>query len=327
MNLETNLLALKRILDQELPFIEQALLANIKSLPPSIYEVALHVLKAGGKRLRPFLTILFAKILGYTQKDVYDLAAAMEIFHSATLIHDDVLDNSSLRRGQKASHLTFGTTKAILAGDGLLALGNSIVASFGQPVLTQVVSKAILNTAYGEIREIEVSGQPISQDFYLEIITGKTAYLIAAACQCGAILANYDQQSQEAAYTYGLNLGIAFQLVDDALDYSPPSSAMGKPQGQDLKEGKITLPFLLYLETLSPKQKEQILNKTAKQDLSEAEVQKILADIQDKGLEQKVKKMAQKYLDVAQNALSHLPQHPLLDTLKIVLRYVAQREN
>ena len=210
--------ALRDYIHASLPKIDDCLEREVEALNPVVRPVARHVLQAGGKRFRPLLCMLTAQGLGYRDDGILPLASALELIHSATLLHDDVLDKAEQRRGQQAAHLKYGVTETILAGDALLALANRIVTGFGNVELVACISEAIYRTATGEILEIQRMRQPnLTLDEYLEIIVGKTGYLIQTACQSGAILAGSSQQL-DAARTFGLNLGIAFQLVDDALD-------------------------------------------------------------------------------------------------------------
>lgn len=235
----------------ELPHIESALANALNELPPSCQPVSRYIIEGGGKRLRPLLTVLFSALFGRRDRDVYRLAISMEMLHAATLLHDDILDGAASRRGRTAAHILFGLQRTILAGDALLASGNAIVASFNQPELAVAYSQATMRTAAGEILEMESLGNPLaSHAQYIEIATGKTACLIAQACAMGAIFAGAPPEGREMALNFGENLGLAFQLVDDALDFAPESRT-GKPRGGDLREGKLTPPLRLYRNSLT----------------------------------------------------------------------------
>lgn len=326
---------LQRYLRQELPPINDFLDRETDKLPPLVREVARHVLQAGGKRLRPLLTILFSRGHGPTSKNVYPLACAMEFFHSATLLHDDILDDSHLRRGQTTAHLVFGNTETILAGDVLLALGNRLVAEYDDPRLSWRVSEAIMRTATGEIQELAWLDAPApSQSHYLEIITGKTAYLIQAACHCGAILSG-DPSLEQSALDYGLNLGIAFQLTDDALDYEARSEVAGKPVGGDLREGKLTLPLIYYLEQLPETKQMALLNeirpkkKNSLQQtcaLSEDRLSEIIAEVQASGCVERTRRRAAEYVQSASEALQDFPESEERKALLEALVHTLQRD-
>ena len=210
------MITLRTFIEQEQPRINAALAEAAAELPVSIMPIAQYAMGNGGKRLRPLLTVLVARLLGYADNDIYPLAAAMEMFHVATLLHDDVMDNAEMRRGSTATHKVFGVTETILAGDALLAKGNQIVAGFGDPRLTAATSDAIAQTANGEILEIANQGKNAPDLLiYNQIIAGKTAWMIRTSCNIGAVRANGTPEQVAGATDYGFNLGMAFQIVDD----------------------------------------------------------------------------------------------------------------
>jgi octaprenyl-diphosphate synthase len=293
---------------KELPAINAAIQQEIDALHPMVRPAAHHVMDAGGKRLRPMLTILFARALDFRGEHLHTLASSLEFLHSATLMHDDILDNAELRRGRPAAHTLFGLTPTILAGDALLALANEIVARSGNPALTSCIAQAIMQTASGEIMEIAaVRNANITRAEYIEIITGKTAYLIQSACEFGVIAAGASERLRAAARTFGLNLGIAFQLVDDALDYTSGTDTSGKPLGGDLREGKFTLPLLLYLESLPADQRRDTIHELTDADLEPARQDRIIADIAGQGFAGQTREAAKSYLALASRALDVLP--------------------
>lgn len=295
-------------LRKEQPGIRAALDDATNSLPVWVRPVAQHVLGQGGKRLRPLLTIFVARLLGYRERDIYPLAAAVELFHTATLLHDDVLDNADLRRGQPAAHRLFGVTETILAGDALLASGNSMVAAYGDARLTAVAAEAIAQTAGGEILELERQGE-IAADLstYLEIVTGKTAWMIRAACEFGAIRAGAEADRIQAAADYGLNLGIAFQMVDDALDFAP-SARTGKPEGGDVREGKCTPPLFLYHASLSVEDQETFARAFRERSFSDEAVTAVTTSIRAHGFDEQTRGLADSYLHKARKALDRLAE-------------------
>jgi len=321
------MLELKQYLDRELPEINAYLDARTRELDPLVRPVAAHVFGAGGKRFRPLLTILTARCLGLApETDVYPLACSLEILHSATLIHDDILDGASLRRGVKAAHLEFGQAETILAGDVLLALANRLVAEYGMPLLIRHLAEAIMRTAAGEIHEIaRLNHADVGREEYLEIIAGKTAYLIQAACRCGAILAGVDQALESAAADFGLNLGVAFQLVDDAIDYSARSDVSGKPVGGDLKEGKYTLPLILYLESLPESERKDLVDKLKNKNLGEDELNKVITEINSGGFAARTIQAAADFAEKAKASLEKFPDRPEKKILGQALAYVLSR--
>ena len=261
----------------------------------------------------------------------------MEFLHSATLLHDDILDGSDLRRGRTTAHLVYGKTETILAGDVLLALANRLVAEYGDARLSWRVAEAIMRTASGEIQELEWIKRPtLSQEHYLEIITGKTAYLIQAACHCGALAAGGGEQAAQAALEYGINLGIAFQLTDDALDYSAKAEVAGKPVGNDLREGKLTLPLICYLETLPETERRETLawvralgaaaDPGALSAEDTARHGRVVQAVRDTGCVEETRARAGRYVALAEKALTTLPECPERAALQEALQHTLHRE-
>ncbi len=319
---------LQSYFQEQLPRIEENLSKQIGALNPIVLPVAEHILKSGGKRFRPLLCILTAQALGYQEENIYPLACALEMIHSATLLHDDVLDNAEYRRGQKAAHLKFGISETILAGDALLSMANKIVCDYKNISLMSNISEAIHQTATGEILEIQQMKQPnMTLQEYLDIIIGKTGYLIQTCCLSGAILAGSDQGVQEIAKTFGLNLGIAFQLVDDALDYSAGSNHTGKTLGGDLREGKLTLPLIFFLQTLKDNLAKELILKIKEKKLSTDERNWIFSQIDRLQLIQKTRNQAQEYLHGAQQAVYKFPPRKERDLLLEILSYIKHRQH
>lgn len=318
---------LKTYFLKHLPAIEDFIDREVQDMDPLIAPLAAHVLKSGGKRLRPMLCITVAEALGSIQKSIYPLAGALEFVHSATLLHDDILDGAELRRGRISTHLLFGQTEAILAGDALLARANRIITNYGILDLLVCVAEAIEKTASGEILEIARMKQPgLSRDEYLEIITGKTAYLMQACAQCGAVLAGAGAKQQEAARQFGANLGIAFQLVDDALDYSASSELSGKPRGGDLQEGKVTLPLIFFLETLQGEERQDLLTKIKNSQLTDNEKKWIIDKINSSNWAWQTRNEADHYLQKAREMLDFFPDSRETGLLRYMLEFIRERE-
>jgi len=210
-----------------------------------IPDLAEHLVGAGGKRLRPLITIASAHISGYKETGHHNLAAAVEFIHSATLLHDDVVDTSDKRRGKKTANLIWGNAPSILVGDFLFARSFNLMVETGSMKALEVLSTASGVIAEGEVQQLAGIGDiNMSEDTYREVISAKTAALFAAAAEVGPILAGLDSTKQQAMRTYGQELGLAFQLVDDALDYGGFEVALGKSIGDDFREGKMTLPII-----------------------------------------------------------------------------------
>ena len=211
-----------------------------------IPELAHHLIDSGGKRLRPMLTIAAAKLCGYTGEGHVRLAAAVEFMHTATLLHDDVVDESDVRRGKKAARLLWGNQASVLVGDFLLGQAFRMMVDVGSLPALKILSNAAAVIAEGEVMQLAAAKDTAtSEESYLAIINAKTAALFSAAAEVGAAIAKRSEAEQRALMEYGRALGIAFQLVDDALDYGGDSAKLGKSVGDDFREGKITLPVIL----------------------------------------------------------------------------------
>jgi len=310
----------------ELPGINAFLAAEADKFDGLVRDVARHVLLSGGKRIRPMLTILFARAMGNSGENALSIACAIEMLHTATLLHDDVLDQAETRRGRTSAHMAFGVTQTILAGDVLLALATKLGADYDIPRLNSLLAGGTMATAQGEILELAHTARPtVDRETYLDIVIGKTARLIETACRCGAALATPRREREDVAGTYGLNLGIAFQLVDDALDYTVSESEMGKPAGGDLREGKMTLPLILLLESLPEGEAAQLLAKLRDKRLTEDEAGRIVAVIREKGLAEKTREAAHVYGDLALRELDALPESPERVVLAQAAEYVLTR--
>jgi octaprenyl-diphosphate synthase len=226
--------------------VNAAIIARTGSDVTMIPEVAQHLISSGGKRLRPMLTIAMAKLAGYSGDGHIKLAAAVEFMHTATLLHDDVVDESDMRRGKLAARMLWGNEASVLVGDFLLGQAFKMMVEVGSLHALDILSSAATVIAEGEVMQLGTAkNTATNEDEYLAVIRGKTAELFAAACEVGPALAGRDKAEQAACRSYGMNLGIAFQLIDDALDYGGKSAKLGKNVGDDFREGKVTLPVVL----------------------------------------------------------------------------------
>ena len=241
-----------KILDKtakDLEGIEKALLENLQPNLDLVSTVAEHILFSGGKRLRPLLMVLCARLCGYQGGYDHTFSVIFEYLHAATLLHDDLVDDAPLRRGKPAAHTVWGSSTAVLVGDFLLARGLSIAAATGQPKIIEIIAGITENMSQGEIHQLERKGQlDLTEVEYMDIIRCKTAVLFQGACRISALLADAPEDKALGLADYGYHLGIAFQMVDDLLDYSENTTAIGKRVGADLKEGKLTLPVIYALQ-------------------------------------------------------------------------------
>ena len=243
---QASLDGLLALIKPDLEAVNRVILQHMQSRVELIPQLAGHIIVAGGKRLRPMLTLATARMCGYQGTRHVNLAACVEFIHTATLLHDDVVDESDLRRGIATANTVWGNQASVLVGDFLFSRAFQLMVADGSLEVLDILSCASNVIAEGEVQQLITSNDTAtSEAAYLEVIGAKTAALFAAACRIGALVAERPQTEAEALAGYGHNLGIAFQLVDDALDYSAGQAALGKSVGDDFKEGKITLPVLL----------------------------------------------------------------------------------
>ncbi|MCA0902600.1 polyprenyl synthetase family protein [Qipengyuania aquimaris] len=226
--------------------VNQVILDRMQSEVPLIPALAGHLISGGGKRLRPMLTLAGAELVGYSGTRHYKLAAAVEFIHTATLLHDDVVDGSDLRRGKAAANIIYGNPATVLVGDFLFSRSFELMTEDGSLKVLKILSGASAIIAEGEVDQLTAQRKiDTSEERYLHIIRAKTAALFAAASRIAAVVAECGEEEERALDEYGRNLGVAFQLVDDALDYDADAAQMGKDQGDDFREGKMTLPVIL----------------------------------------------------------------------------------
>ena len=241
--------SLTRLADLVAPDMERVnttILARTGSDVAMIPEVANHLISSGGKRLRPMLTLAMAKLAGYSGDGHIKFAAAVEFMHTATLLHDDVVDESDMRRGKLAARMLWGNEASVLVGDFLLGQAFKMMVEVGNLHALDILSSAAAVIAEGEVMQLGAAkNTATNEDEYMAVIRAKTAELFAAACEVGPALASKDKAELAACRSFGMNLGIAFQLIDDALDYGGKSAKLGKNVGDDFREGKITLPVVL----------------------------------------------------------------------------------
>ena len=226
--------------------VNAVILDRMQSKVALIPELAGHLIAGGGKRMRPMLTLASATLLDYTGARHHKLAAAVEFIHTATLLHDDVVDGSGMRRGKTTANLIWGNAASVLVGDFLFSRAFELMVEDGSLKVLRILSHASAVIAEGEVDQLTAQRQvETSEEHYLHIINAKTAELFAAACRISPVVAEAGEDSEEALEAFGRNLGIAFQLVDDAIDYSSDVETMGKGQGDDFRDGKVTLPVIL----------------------------------------------------------------------------------
>ena len=316
------LLALQ--MKDELAAVEVEIQKNLHSHVASVTQVATHIVMSGGKRLRPILCILAAQALGYQGPRVLSLATAIEFIHTATLLHDDVIDNAQLRRGRPSCNAIWDNKMSVLVGDFLYCQASSLIAKDGDLKVLRSITDATTTTTEGEVLEITKSRDlKLGESEYFKIVEFKTGMLMACATQVGAIIAKAPPAQEKALADYGMHLGIAFQLADDVLDYVSEAE-FGKEKGVDLKEGKITLPLLYALERCTPAEREIIRDGTisARRD----SFLKVLDVLKKYGaIDYALGLAAQRSAD-ARKALECLPESAAKEALLQLGDYVIQRK-
>ncbi|HVY42040.1 MAG TPA: polyprenyl synthetase family protein [Hyphomicrobiaceae bacterium] len=291
-----------------------------------IPKLAHHLIDSGGKRLRPMLTIAAAKLSGYTGEGHVRLAAAVEFMHTATLLHDDVVDESDYRRGKHSARLLWGNQASVLVGDFLLGQAFRMMVDVGSLGALKILSNAAAVIAEGEVMQLAAAkNTATTEDEYLAIINAKTAALFSAAAEVGATIANRPAAEQAALRSYGKNLGIAFQLVDDALDYSGDSSRLGKSIGDDFREGKITLPVILCFRRGGAVEREFWERTLAAGDLKDGDLEHAIGLMKKHRAIEATLERARHYGSIARDALAIFPDSVPRSALADVVSFCVNR--
>lgn len=306
--------------------VNETILSRTGSDVAMIPEVAQHLISSGGKRLRPMLTLATAILNRYPGQGHIKLAASVEFMHTATLLHDDVVDESDLRRGKPSARKVWGNEASVLVGDFLLGQAFKMMVEVGSLQCLDVLSTAAAVIAEGEVMQLAAAkNTSTTEDDYLAVIRAKTAALFAAAAEVGPILAGADQTAQKACRSYGLNLGIAFQLIDDALDYGGTAAKLGKNVGDDFREGKITLPVVLAFRRGSDEERAFWKGALENGRSSEAELGRAVDLLRKhRALEDTVER-ARHYGAMAKDALALFPASPMRDALDEVVDFCISR--
>ena len=306
--------------------VNQTILARTGSEVTMIPEVANHLISSGGKRLRPMLTLATAGLCGFGADGHIKLAAAVEFMHTATLLHDDVVDESDMRRGKLAARMVWGNEASVLVGDFLLGQAFKMMVEVGSLQCLDVLSSAAAVIAEGEVMQLSAAKDTqTTEDAYLAVIRAKTAALFAAASEVGPILANRPKADIEACRGYGSNLGIAFQLIDDALDYGGSAAKLGKNVGDDFREGKITLPVVLSFRRGTEAEREFWRRTLERGEIGEHDLAMALATMKKhRALEDTVER-ARHYGAMARDALELFPASPWKRALFEVVDFCVSR--
>ncbi|MHB8231797.1 MAG: polyprenyl synthetase family protein [bacterium] len=313
-------------IENELKKVEEQFETHLVTETPLIHKVAKYVISSGGKRIRPILLIVSAKICGYKGDGHIPLAAVIEFIHTATLLHDDVVDNAPLRRGKSSANIVFGNEASVLVGDYLFAKSFKILSAFDNSDIIKAYSIATTLMAEGEVKElVKTADIRTTEEDYIDIIIKKTAVLFACASQVGAIVASSCGEYIKNLYDYGLNIGIAFQLMDDALDYIS-NKEFGKFIGNDLKEGKLTLPLIHAMERADEREKDTISKIIYKKKLAVKDLNTVLGLVNSYGsIDYTVSKAKEAVLKAKKN-LDIFPDSEYKASLIDIANYIIERK-
>jgi len=304
--------------------MDEEIITQLSSDVALVSSVANYIVQSGGKRLRPLLVLLSARACGYQGQQHVRAAAIIEFIHTATLLHDDVVDESTLRRGQNTANAVFGSSASILVGDFLYSRSFQMMVQLGQMRIMEILAEATNTIAEGEVLQLMNCNDPdTTESQYMEVIKRKTAKLFDAGMLIGAILADQTRSVEDAMSLYGRKLGTAFQLADDALDYSSTNKDLGKNIGDDLAEGKPTLPLIHALRKSSPG--EQIAIRNAIEEGGLHQLDTIIAAIESSDALAYTMQQAQKSADEAVAALDKVPDSPFKDSLIRLAHFAANR--
>jgi octaprenyl-diphosphate synthase len=318
---------LKSIVDEKLILVEEKIKSKLSSDVNLVEKMISYHLNTGGKRIRALLTLGSSKLCGYSKgtRDV-NLAACVELIHNATLLHDDVIDNSTMRRGKKTSNSIWGNQSSILVGDYLLSRCFEMMVEDGDLDILKLLSSTSAKIAQGEVLQLEHKGEvDMLEETYLKIINSKTAILFSAATKVGAMLSNKTEKEKEALEFYGKNLGLTFQIADDTLDYNANLSLFGKKIGQDFYEGKVTLPIILIFQQGNVIEKKYIKDVFQKKERSKEEFNSILDIISKYKIINQCYKKAEYFINLSSNSLSIFPESEEKQVLENLTTFSLER--
>ncbi|MFG6449022.1 polyprenyl synthetase family protein [Roseateles sp. BYS180W] len=294
--------------------VDAVIAQRLSSHVALINQISAYIVHAGGKRMRPKLVLMFANALGHDHPHSRELAAVVEFIHTATLLHDDVVDESALRRGKQTANALFGNAASVLVGDFLYSRAFQMMVSVDRMRVLEILAEATNVIAEGEVLQLLNMHDPdLLVSDYLQVIRFKTAKLFEASARLGAVLANAAPEQEEAAATYGRAIGTAFQLIDDVLDYEGDSTALGKNVGDDLREGKPTLPLLAAMERGTEEERTLIRHAIEHGELDK--LAEVIAIVRRTGALEITRDTARKEIELATQALSHLPESKWRETL------------
>ena len=320
------MLPFHQVVKTEFEQVNQLIIDQLHSDVGLVENIGHYIVDAGGKRLRPLLVLLASKAIGYTGSQNRNLAAIIEFIHTATLLHDDVVDTSDLRRGRATANAKFGNAPSVLVGDFLYSRAFQMLVAIGNMSIMRVIADATNTLSEGEVQQLINAGDPdLSEEAYYSVIYKKTARLFEAASESGALLAGATEQQQDDLRRYGYHLGMAFQLMDDMLDYQGNAEEMGKNVGDDLAEGKPTLPLIYAIKHSAAEESELI--RTAIKEQSAEELKRIIDILHASGALDYTRQKAQEQALLAEQSLSALPESPELRAMQELAEFAINRNH
>lgn len=315
------------LIRKELKEVEELFNKNIQSNALLIPELTGYIASSGGKRFRPALVILSSRLCGYTGPRAITMGCVVEFIHTATLLHDDVIDNASMRRGKSSANALWGNVASVLVGDFLLAKASSLLIEDGNREILSIVVKATESLAEGEVLELmRLKSINATEADYLTVIKGKTASLIQASCEIGAILGGVSRECRDALSLYGYNIGIAFQIADDTLDYIADEHELGKKIGTDFMEGKVTLPLIHVLSKANSDEKEKIAYYLKKGSSGDG-LSYVRELLNHYGSIDYCIKVASGFSNIAKKAISIFPPSPEREAMIAIADFVIKRRS
>lgn len=317
---------LRYLVEEDLTKVDEALFKLIVSKIKLIPDISEHTFTAGGKRLRPMLTLASAKMCGYKGKGHIGLAASVECIHTATLLHDDVVDKSILRRGLKTANILWGNKESILVGDYLFAKAFYLMKEAKSLEVYNILSNASVVISEGEVQQLSLQGTLCNEQVYIDMISAKTAELFASACEVGAVLAKCSTEKQQAFKSYGLNLGRAYQIIDDVLDYSALQEKLGKSIGDDFMESKATLPVIIANQKANSEESAFWKKVFVERSQTRDDLPVALSIIEKHDALSLCMEKAKGYVDEARKALEVFEESEYREVLAEILGFVLERE-
>jgi len=316
----------KDLIGDDLKIIDEMLKNSVAESADLTKDASEKIFMSGGKRIRPSLTLLFAKLFSFNEASIYNIAVAVELIHTATLLHDDVIDNSSKRRGNKSTNFEYGNKASILIGDYIFAESFKYMVKSSSLDVLNILASASAIIANGEVKQLEALNKvSFDENIYIDVVKAKTAELFAACCQASAVISARSTSEKRMAYDFGLNLGIAFQIIDDLMDYDLKLN-FGKNIGDDFYEKKITLPIISLYKILPSSEKKIIESYFAEKDLTSSDLNFVISLLSDKNIFNYVRDIANQYISNSLKLLDFFPKNEANDMLRLICNMVIYRD-